>query len=340
MLKEILYRIQQEKQLKDLPRPCDIFDLAGGTSTGGYVIGFVFEHKIIFSIRLIVVMLFRLRMSVDQAIDAYERLAKGVFSSPKWFFKEGKFKASRLEEAIATVIQEALNIGEGESSTLCMLEEEGAKWYGLLLHLSSHPLSHIYLSFVCAMPAGNFSFPSLFRSWIPIANQAYNCTIVEAVRATTAAPTFFKAIEFGEPIKQKYFYGALGCNNPIEYVIEEAKFLFPNRPVSCILSLGTGVADIVGLDRPNAFQRVSPTRLIKVLKGIATDCEKPSEGIARDAAQSFLYCRLSVDQGIQQVSPGGWEQLDKVQSHTLQYLRKHEVGQKIDCLVQVLKGAS
>ena len=38
MLKEILYRIQQEKQ-PDLPRPCDIFDLASGTSTGGYVYG-------------------------------------------------------------------------------------------------------------------------------------------------------------------------------------------------------------------------------------------------------------------------------------------------------------
>jgi len=38
LLKEILYRIQQEKQL-DLPRPCGIFDLAGGTSTGGCVYG-------------------------------------------------------------------------------------------------------------------------------------------------------------------------------------------------------------------------------------------------------------------------------------------------------------
>ena len=37
ILKEILYRLQQEKQLQDLPRPCDVFDLAGGTSTGGYV---------------------------------------------------------------------------------------------------------------------------------------------------------------------------------------------------------------------------------------------------------------------------------------------------------------
>ena len=38
MLKEILYRIQQEKRLRVLPRPCDIFDLAGGTSTGGCVV--------------------------------------------------------------------------------------------------------------------------------------------------------------------------------------------------------------------------------------------------------------------------------------------------------------
>jgi len=37
MLKQILYRIQHEKQLSDLPRPCDVFDLAGGTGTGGCV---------------------------------------------------------------------------------------------------------------------------------------------------------------------------------------------------------------------------------------------------------------------------------------------------------------
>jgi len=38
VLKQILYRIQHEKQLSDLPRPCDVFDLAGGgTGTGGYV---------------------------------------------------------------------------------------------------------------------------------------------------------------------------------------------------------------------------------------------------------------------------------------------------------------
>ena len=38
MLKEILFRIKHKKNLQNLPRPCDIFDLAGGTSTGGYVV--------------------------------------------------------------------------------------------------------------------------------------------------------------------------------------------------------------------------------------------------------------------------------------------------------------
>ena len=38
LLRQILHRLQREKQLSDLPRPCDVFDLAGGTSTGGYVL--------------------------------------------------------------------------------------------------------------------------------------------------------------------------------------------------------------------------------------------------------------------------------------------------------------
>ena len=38
LLKQILYKMQHAKQLSDLPRPCDVFDLAVGTGTGGYVV--------------------------------------------------------------------------------------------------------------------------------------------------------------------------------------------------------------------------------------------------------------------------------------------------------------
>ena len=131
MLKEILYRIQQEKQLQDLPRPCDIFDLAGGTSTGGYVV-------VMASIyppppdratgRLIVIMLFRLEMSIDEAIDAYATLARRVFSEKKWFFHEGTFRASRLEDAIISIIRARSNEADGDPRAVKMLNEDGPKW--------------------------------------------------------------------------------------------------------------------------------------------------------------------------------------------------------------------
>ena len=198
---------------------------------------------------------------------------------------------------------------------------------------------HLHSSFVCAMPAGSFSFPSLFRTWTPVANQTYNCTILEATRATSAAPTFFKGIEFGKPIKQRYLDGGLGFNNPVKLVIQEAESLFPNCPISAVVSLGTGAANVIGLDRPDAFQKLLPTNLIGALKGIATDCEKTSEQTARELSSSSVsYYRLNVDQGLQGVSLAEWEKLEDVQLHTLQYLQKYEVGQRVDQLVQMLKG--
>ena len=113
------------------------------------MISFVFERSIISSIRLIVIMLFRLRMSIDEAIRAYITLTKHDSSAQKGVFNEGNYSTSRLEEAIATVIQEALQIGEVESRSVRMLDEEAAKWYVLLLHFSSHPLLiHITVLFV------------------------------------------------------------------------------------------------------------------------------------------------------------------------------------------------
>ena len=134
MLKEILYRIQREEGLPELPRPCDVFDLAGGTGTGGYVVIFLsstFKQLTSSSNRLIVIMLFRLRMSIDEAIEYYADLARHVFSVQKWYFQDGKFKASRLEDAIVTTIQKALNISEADARSAYMLDEEGPKWCGL-----------------------------------------------------------------------------------------------------------------------------------------------------------------------------------------------------------------
>lgn len=43
ILKEIMSRIQKDEGATTTPKPCDYFDLIGGSSTGGYVIGCCLE---------------------------------------------------------------------------------------------------------------------------------------------------------------------------------------------------------------------------------------------------------------------------------------------------------
>ena len=51
-------------------------------------------------------MLGRLRMDVDTAIDSYSNLAQQVFSDPKRWPADGRFKATQLEEAIKSVMRD------------------------------------------------------------------------------------------------------------------------------------------------------------------------------------------------------------------------------------------
>lgn len=65
ILKRIFRTIAAEGQLADIPRPCNVFDLIVGTSTGG----------------LIAVMLGRLHMTIDDCILMYEQVGREVFGN-------------------------------------------------------------------------------------------------------------------------------------------------------------------------------------------------------------------------------------------------------------------
>ena len=73
-------------------------------------------------------MLFRLQMSIDEAINAYATLTRDVFSKKKKLFQEGTFKASRLEDAIVSIVRERLNEADGDPRAVKMLNEDGPKW--------------------------------------------------------------------------------------------------------------------------------------------------------------------------------------------------------------------
>jgi len=64
--------------------------------------------------RIIALMLGRLRMDVDTAIDYYSNLTQEVFSDPKQWHGDDRFKATKLEEAIKSVMRDVT--GDPEQS--------------------------------------------------------------------------------------------------------------------------------------------------------------------------------------------------------------------------------
>ncbi len=195
---------------------------------------------------LIALMLGRLRMTTQEALQAYNSIASAIFSerNKKWQFQDGLFKASTLENKVQEIVL-GRNLGQH------------------MLEPSNH--STTGKAFVCAMSANNMTYPRRFRTYLVRENASPNCYIWEAARATTAAPRFFKRIaiaEEGQP-KEEFIDGALGCNNPAKEVLEEARKVFGNdRQVRCLVSIGTGYPGTTGLANPDAFQKFLPTPLL------------------------------------------------------------------------------
>ena len=57
-------------------------------------------------------MLGRLRMDVNTAINSYNNLAQDVFSDPNLFPADGRFKATKLEQAIKSVVRDVTGNAE------------------------------------------------------------------------------------------------------------------------------------------------------------------------------------------------------------------------------------
>ena len=76
-----------------IPKPCDYFDLIGGTGTGG----------------LIAIMLGRLRMNTRECMKVYVQMTRKVFETDKTIagipYRSTLFKASLLEDAIRSCVR-------------------------------------------------------------------------------------------------------------------------------------------------------------------------------------------------------------------------------------------
>jgi predicted acylesterase/phospholipase RssA len=88
-----------------------------------------------------------------------------------------------------------------------------------------------WMPFVCSnYPRQGKAFTNLGASGWPMHLQLH---------ASAAAPTYFPPVTHPDT-KVQYVDGAITSNNPSMLAIQEARALWPGRPIGCLVSLGTG----------------------------------------------------------------------------------------------------
>ncbi|CAM1511788.1 Fc.00g093010.m01.CDS01 [Cosmosporella sp. VM-42] len=301
----ILRHLMKRVDPSNPPKPCDFFDLIGGTSTGG----------------LIAIMLGRFRMGVDECIEKYMDLSSEVFKLKRdkrnllgrakdTWKAEGKYRSESLTLQFKAVAKEL----EGDENAV-LLDQNG-------------PCK----VFVCAQ-AKAYNTPARLRSYVTPQTVDHlsttKCTIWQAARATSAASKIFDPIDIG---MQTYVDGATGCNNPVEEVLKEAKYIWGDLAshVQCLVSIGTGKADLrhFGDDL---------RQIIKTLVAIATETEVTEKRFYENHVDLGLggrYFRFNVTQGLGTVRLGGTEKRGDIEAATQFYLEDHRVQQDVTQFVE------
>jgi predicted acylesterase/phospholipase RssA len=182
--------------------------------------------------------------------------------------------------------------------------------------------------------------PVLFRSYESTMGTSIPCTVWEAARATSAAPTIFKRIYIGQH-KEPFIDGGLGRNNPTEEVLSEAKIVFPGRRVACVISIGTGHPKMIKVPNPGIFEKnVVPVRVIEAVVSMASDCEATAGRMVKYFEnQPRTYFRFNVEHGLEDVKLSDWDRTDEVAAQTRHYMT-HEVGPCLDDAVTAMLGRS
>ncbi|KAI1735667.1 acyl transferase/acyl hydrolase/lysophospholipase [Xylaria scruposa] len=307
ILENIMETIRQAKGLESVPRPCEHFDLIGGTSTGG----------------IIAIMLGRLGMTVDQCIQAYDRVAQTAFTPKRTSFipgaPKGAYSAQALEHAIKQTVKEfcvewpCIDQRRQGRSTVESCPHEEAEFRSPSCTKTA----------VLAITKDNVdAAPTLFTTYDTAANLSYRgCTIWQVARATSAATTFFKSIKVGRD-NVEFIDAGFGHNNPGEVLIDEARRQFPKHGKLQVLSIGTGLGDVVTI-------RDSRRAILKALAKMASTSTAVARKLHNQYGNSGQYHRFNVERGLQDITLSDWEKTSTISAHTGNYLQENrEVIQK------------
>ncbi|KAM0438146.1 hypothetical protein ACHAQK_006880 [Fusarium lateritium] len=273
-------------------------------------------------------MLGKLGMTVDECIRAYKKVAQQAFTPKARAIIPGRpngaFSATQLEAAIKQTVREhCIN------PTCLEQRDRGEPTRGSCPHDDMHFRGESSTkTVVLAITKDNVdALPTLFKTY-DTSTSLDGCTIWQVARATSAATTFFKPIRVGRD-DIEFIDAGFGYNNPCEVLIAEAQAQFPNRKKMQVLSIGTGLGDVVS---------IGDTRksILKALKSMATTSRKVDSRLVERFGDEGVYYRFNVDRGLDDVTLSDWEKSSKISAHTRNYLEENKrvIKRFIQCLTQ------
>lgn len=147
--------------------------------------------------------------------------------------------------------------------------------------------------------------------------------IWQALRATSAAPTFFEEMKMGSP-KLTYLDGGMGFNNPAMEVDYEAKSLWEDRSIGVAVSIGTGLQTIPAVKASHSwlpFGLGLDIVLASAMASMATSSARVHNDMQRMYnSSSTKYFRFDVDAGMANISLEQWMKEDEMTALTEQYM--------------------
>ncbi|KIX92305.1 uncharacterized protein Z520_12051 [Fonsecaea multimorphosa CBS 102226] len=303
-------------------KPQDLFDIAVGTSTGG----------------LIVLMMAKLDMSLDECIEQYKKLSRDIFAKQRPILKRvfgsdlSKYSGKRLETAVEDLLK--------SSNQPVDLEMRSATQQN---NMRGTVLCH-------EMPLRNDVFFCTDECQGPYRHHMlrHDLKVRHAARATSAAPSYFEEMIIEERAFVDGGYGK--TNNPswesrIHY---EANHEVATTRQLVMINIGTGTlpqnADIPRLQKHPWWTRLLPKSLVTMshlladLVKMATNSEDVAsqlEYLSEDNPERLFYKRFSADTGIHDIKLDDWQAVvgangpSVIETRTEAYLNDAAVRSKL-----------
>lgn len=177
------------------------------------------------------------------------------------------------------------------------------------------------------------------RSYRTDRSRPFEVKIWEAARATSAATTFFEPITLASG--ESFVDGAIGANNPIYVLWNEAQDIWPSastdvsltHSIKCLVSIGTGLPSLTSFNN-------EITGIVKMLKGIATETENTAEKFARDKrdlGDSGRYYRFNVDRGLEGIGLECTKEKGAISAATGRYIESQIIFKQFVACAGMLK---